>query len=87
MLSDRVALQPVLRVYDTAIRPVEIPETIPVDEPMVATEVLLLLHMPPGVASESVVVVPAHKLVAPVIAAGTGFTVNVTPEVQPVLSV
>ena len=40
----------------------------------VATEVLVLLHTPPGVASVSDVVYPLHTLVMPVIAV-SGFTV------------
>jgi hypothetical protein len=42
---------------------------------MVASAVLLLLQIPPVVASASVVVDPAHTVVAPVTAAGCGFTV------------
>jgi hypothetical protein len=34
---------------------------------MVATDVLLLLHVPPVIELESVVVEPAHKLVVPLI--------------------
>ena len=39
--------------------------TIPEDEPMVATPVLLLLHVPPVVASVSGVVAATHDEVGP----------------------
>jgi hypothetical protein len=57
------------------------PETNPVVV-MVATAVLLLVHVPPGVASDKRVVYPWHTLVIPVIGA-SGFTVTVTEEIQP----
>lgn len=47
--------------------PAEIALTIPVEEPTIATEVLLLLQWPPAVESASVLVLPAHALVVPVI--------------------
>lgn len=49
------------------------PLTIPVDASTVATPVLLLLHVPPLVASLSFTVLPAHTDVPPVTGA-TGFT-------------
>jgi hypothetical protein len=39
-----------------------IPQEIPVEEPIVATPVLLLLHVPPGVASEKVVQTPEQAV-------------------------
>ena len=58
--------------------PADMPVTIPV-LPTVAIDTLPLLHTPPLVTSESVVVEPAHTLTAPGgnIAAGLAFTVNV----------
>ncbi len=50
---------------------------MPVVEPIVATPVLPLLHVPPGVALLSVVVCPTHMLIVPVMLAGSGNTVNV----------
>ena len=50
------------------------PVTIPVD-PIVATPVDKLDHVPPPVASANVVVDAAHTVVVPVIIAGNGFTV------------
>ena len=55
--------------------PAAIPVTTP-DELMVATVLLLLLHVPPGVAIERVVVLPVQAVVMPVISAPTtAFTV------------
>ena len=50
--------------------PAVIAVTIPVVASMVAIAVLLLLQLPPLVASLSVVVVPGHTVVVPVINAG-----------------
>jgi hypothetical protein len=50
---------------------------IPLLKPIVPTVVLLLLQVPPVVASFNVVVVPAQIEVIPVIVAGDGFTVIV----------
>ena len=59
------------------------PANTPVSEPIVPTAGALLLHVPPGVASVSVVVSPIHTLVPPAIAAGDGITVTVRKAVQP----
>jgi hypothetical protein len=53
------------------------PVTIPVDDPIVATPVLLLLQIPPMEASDSVVVKPVHTVVEPVIVAGAALTVTI----------
>ena len=45
--------------------PAETPVTTPVDEPTVAIEVLLLLHVPPLVESNKVIVDPTHTEVGP----------------------
>src|SRR4051812_10080658 len=50
--------------------PTPTPATTPLDEPTVATPVLLLLHVPPGVASANVTEEPKHIDVAPVMLAG-----------------
>ncbi len=63
------------------------PVTVPVEEPMVATAVLLLLHTPPLVALVNVVVKPTHTLIVPPIAAGFGLTVKLVTAIQPVLRV
>jgi hypothetical protein len=53
--------------------PVSKPATIPVadTDPVVG---LLLLQVPPDVASSTAAVAPRHTLLAPDIAAGAGFT-------------
>ena len=72
---------------------VEVPADTPVTTPelfIVATAALLLLHVPPVVASLNVVEFPIQTLVVPVIAAtvGKGFTVTVVVAllVQPLTS-
>lgn len=55
--------------------PPDTPVTIPVPLPIVATEVLALLHIPPPVIILSVVVLPWHTVITPPIAVGDGFTV------------
>jgi hypothetical protein len=53
-------------------------------EPMVATEVLLLLHVPPDVAEVTVIVPPGQRLPIPEIDAGNGPAVITVPLPQPV---
>lgn len=52
--------------------PARIPESSPEDEPIEAMTVLLLVHVPPGVASVNVVVRPAQRVGAPVMGIGRG---------------
>jgi hypothetical protein len=56
--------------------PAVTPDTIPEPEPTVATEVELLLQVPPDTASLNVVVDPVQTVSVPVIAAGNGVTVT-----------
>jgi hypothetical protein len=65
-----VALHPVPVEYVIVVVPPEIPLTTPEEEPTVPTAVVLLLHVPPEVASAKVVVAPTHTDVVPVIDAG-----------------
>ena len=51
-----------------------------------ATAVALLLHVPPAVASISVVVAVPQMEFVPPMAAGTGFTVSTVVDLQPVPS-
>lgn len=51
---------------------------------IVAVVVGVLLQVPPVVVSVSVVLVPAHNVVVPCIAAGDAVTVSVLVTVQPV---
>ncbi len=53
-------------------------------EPIVATVILLLLHVPPPVALLRVVVAPKQILIEPVINAGVAFTVIIALRTQPV---
>ena len=54
------------------------PDTIPLELPTVATDGLLLVHIPPGVVEAKVVVLLTQNEVVPVIAAGAvPVTVNV----------
>ncbi len=55
--------------------PAAIPFSVPV-EPTVATDVLLLLQLPPVVVLLSVVFVPSHIDNVPVISAGTALMVT-----------
>lgn len=61
-----VVKQPPGVVYVIVLVPVPIPEVEPVDV-MVATEVLLLAHVPLGVKLLSIVALPWHMVVVPVI--------------------
>jgi hypothetical protein len=54
------------------------PLVIPLADPIVAILVLLLLQVPPVVASVSVLVYPRHTFRLPAIAAGVVFTVTTT---------
>jgi hypothetical protein len=49
--------------------PMVIPVNTPEDDPMVPMAILETLHVPPVVASDSVVVPPGHTIVEPVMAA------------------
>jgi len=60
------------------------PVTIPELEPTVASAVLLLVHVPPVVASLNVVVANGQRTIVPVIAAGSGLTVSVVVVKHPV---
>jgi hypothetical protein len=59
---------------------------VPVDDPIAATLVLLLVHVPPVMASVSVVPVPAQNDVEPDIADGSEFTVTDFTATHPVES-
>jgi len=63
--------------------PAAIPLTRPVFEPTVASNVLLLVHVPPPELFVSVVVAPTHTVLAPPIVAGEVFTVTLVTAKQP----
>ena len=67
--------------------PADIPVTIPVPAPIVATPAAPEFQEPPVVASESTVVAAAHIAAAPVTGAGNGLTVIVRVLIQPVFKV
>ena len=82
-----VTIQPVANAYEIVADPQAIPFTVPVDAPTDAMAGVLLVHVPPVVASDSVMVVPEHTFIAPVMAAGRGLMVVTAVVIQPVLSV
>jgi hypothetical protein len=79
-----VAMQPPGNAYVIIVVPIVMPHAVPEEEPIVATDVLLLVHMPPGTASVNAVQLPAHTPVAPVMGDGEAKTVTVVVTVQPV---
>ena len=63
--------------------PAATPVTMPVAAPTVATDVVLLLQVPPAILLLKLMVAPAHTVEAPLIvpALGTGSTVMVADAV------
>jgi hypothetical protein len=57
--------------------PTATPVGIPLNDPIVAMAVLLLVHIPPGTLLPNKPVCPTHKLVEPVMAVGVELTVIV----------
>lgn len=76
------ATHPAGVVYFITLVPAATPVTTPVIGATVATPGVMLLQVPPGVASLSVVELPAHTDKVPVIGA-SGFTVNEIVAIQP----
>ena len=66
--------------------PAVLPVTIPEDEPIAALA-LLLLQVPPGVASLSKVVSRGHTVPVPVIASGNGLMVTMVVAIQEFVAV
>lgn len=79
-----VILHPVGIVYVIVAVPPAIPVTIPEEIPTVAIERLLLLHVPLGLGSDSVIVEPWQNATLPAMADGNGLTVMTRVMVQPV---
>ncbi len=71
-----VLLQPVASVYVIFDVPAVTPVRAAFDEPIVATAVVLLLQVPPAGVALSVVVIPIHVCVVPLITDGRAFTVT-----------
>jgi hypothetical protein len=82
-----VTSQPTPSEYVIVAVPTFTPLTTPVPEPTLAITTLLLLQVPPVSASLSVVVLPIHTCIVPVIADGSEVTVIVFIAAQPVVSV
>jgi hypothetical protein len=59
------------------------PVTRPEEELTVATDVLLLDHVPPAIDALRLVVLPAHRVDAPVIVPGVATTVKLCTAKQP----
>ena len=74
-----------MKAYVILAGPTAMPDTKPVKVSIVAIAVLSLVHVPPAEASERVVVPLTQTLGQPEIAAGAGFTVAITKEMQPVV--
>ena len=53
-----------------------VPDTRPFTDPTVATELVLLLQIPPAIELLNVLVEPAHIVVVPAITPGDGLTVT-----------
>ena len=82
-----VATQPVFNLYVTVIVPVAAAVSIPLDEIIVAIEELLLLHVPPVVASLSGVDERTQISACPEIVDGSELIVIFLVVIQPVPSV
>ncbi len=63
--------------------PVDIPVTIPVEEPTVPTAPVLLVHEPPGVLFDKEIEEPTHTLVGPTMGPAADITVIVIVAAQP----
>jgi hypothetical protein len=77
-----VAIQPRAVVYWIVALPADSPVAMPVVLSIVAIAVLVLLHLPPGVASFNMVVNPSQTVVMPV-TVDSGSTVNDAVVVHP----
>ena len=85
-VTSAFAIQPVATLYVMIVVPEDKLVRRAVDEPIVATAVLLLLQCPPVVTSLNAAVRPAQSTSGPVIFAGTGFTVTSVVFRHPVAS-
>jgi hypothetical protein len=82
-VSTLVTRQPVDNVYEMVVVPADTPERKPVNKLMVATEVELLIHVPPP-ASVKEVFPPTQTAGEPDIGAGKGFTITTVVVIHPV---
>ncbi len=72
------------KVYDIIEVPAETAATTPEELPIVATEAVALVQVPPEVVLVSVEPLPTHAANEPDMEAGKPFTVNTAPAAQPV---
>jgi hypothetical protein len=75
-VTTAVLAQPLASEYVIVAVPEATPDTTPVDAPMAATAVLLLVQVPPPVVLVSIVVEPTQTVCVPAIFAGVAFTVT-----------
>ena len=80
-----VMVQPVEVMYSIVEVPGTIPVTTPVDEPIVAVEMLLLVQVPPAVESVTVVVPPGQTILDPSIA-GAAHPIGICPISLPLIA-
>ena len=86
-LTTVVLVQPDVNRNVIVVVPVLIAVTTPDILPIVATDVLLLIHEVPTMLSNNVVVPPTQRVVTPVIGVVAAFTLIVVVLKQPVASV
>ena len=86
-VSIAVLKQPAASWYVTIVVPEDRPEIMPVMEPIVATDVLALLHVPEPGASDNIALDPAQIGAVPSMAPGCRFTVATDTVLQPVGSI
>ena len=75
-VTTAVAGEPQPSLYIIVVVPVATVETIPFDAPIVATVVVLLVHVPPFGLSDKVILLPMHTAPGPLIAPGAAITVT-----------
>jgi hypothetical protein len=76
-------VQPALTAYVMRVVPGVIPVTTPVNEPIVATAVVPLVHVPPPVLLVNVIVEPGHTVPGPTIGPAADITLTVVVTRQP----
>ena len=84
MVTAMLLVHPARAEYVIVSAPGVTPVIVPAPGKTVAIPVLLLLHVPPVVASIKIVVAPVQAVVAPVITAGNELTVTIDVVWHPV---
>ena len=75
-VATAVAKQPVDNVYVIVVVPGSIEVTMPLEGLTIAIDILLLVHVPPEVELDNVVLPGLHRIKLPVIAPGVGLIVT-----------